>query len=347
MRNNFVLPIWHSYLAKWPPLMQRGRALLPGLGFCLLLVVSAHFLLEHYHFPVVLGALLLGIVFNQIAFHEEFSPGIDFCARHVMRMGIALLGLRLSFSQIVELGSTPLLIVTLGVTLTLLFSLFLALRLGLTRVTGIVAGAAVGICGVSAAMAVATVLSDQKSESQKHLIHTIVGVTALSSLCMFLYPALLLWLDLSEQQMGMFLGASIHDVAQVFGAGAMISTEVAQLAIYTKMLRVALLVPIVFLLAHFGRENHPNAIPTKLPVPVFLVAFIGFVLVVNVTAVPRQWVLSLSDFSQVCLWLAMAALGTKIQLMDLLQVGGKPILLLLLNTVFLALVSFVLIYFSV
>ena len=314
----------------------------PGICFCLVLVLASSYISEHYGITQILGALLLGMAFNSISRYDEFAPGLDFCVKNILRFGVALLGVRITFSQISALGAKPLLVVSVVVVTTLLFSVLLAKLLKVNQARGIISGAAVGICGVSAALAIASVIQSNK-DTEKHLLCTLIGVTGMSTICMILYPGILVSLSLSTEQMGLFLGASIHDVAQVFGAGDMISPEVAQLATYTKMLRVAMLVPTVMVLAFLCRSRTVSQSRFKRILPTFLIAFVGFVVLANMHIVPAQAISAASDLSQVCLWIAMAALGAKTNLVELWQVGKNTFILLLLNTCFVAGVSILLV----
>ncbi len=317
--------------------------LFPGIGFCLLLVLGSSYISEHYGSSTILGALLLGMAFNSIYKYPEFTPGLEFCAKNVLRIGVALLGVRITFSQITELGIHPIISVLAAVIGTISFSVALGYFLKVSLIKSIISGAAVGICGVSAALAVAAVLPTSKS-NERHLLCTVVGVAGVSTICMILYPGLLLSLNFSPEQMGIFLGSSIHDVAQVFGAGEMISPEVAQLATYTKMLRVALLVPAIMLFAYLFRGHAPEKSLINRILPWFLIAFIVLMLLANLGAMPSEAVTFCGDFSKLCLWIAMAALGAKTNLLELWQVGKKPFVLLLANTILIAGVSFFLVF---
>lgn len=318
----------------------------PGVGFCLLIVLASSYISEHYGSSKILGALLLGMAFNSIASYREISVGLEFCAKTVLRIGVALLGARITFSQISELGIRPLWIVVCVVVATLLFSLLVARLLKTGRFSALVAGAAVAVCGVSAAMAVASVLQSKLAESklaENHLLCTLVGVTGISTICMIVYPGLLLMLGLTPQQMGLFLGASVHDVAQVFGAGQMLSPQVAEMATYTKMLRVAMLVPLIMVLAFVFRAPDAGEKRYLATVPVFLFAFIGFVALANSGVLSPASLSGIHQLSQFCLWIAMAALGVKTNLVALWSLGKSPFLLLLLNTIFIAGLSLLLI----
>lgn len=316
--------------------------LFPGICFCLLLVLGSSYISDHYGSSKILGALLLGMAFNSIYKYPEFSAGLDFCAKNILRVGVALLGVRITFSQITDLGIHPIVVVTTVVVATITCSIFMGYLLKIGRSNSIISGAAVGICGVSAALAVAAVLPQNK-ENEKYLLCTVVAVAGISTICMILYPSVLLSLDMTAEQMGMFLGASIHDVAQVFGAGKIISPEVSELATFTKMLRVAMLVPTIMIFALLSRFHAPEKKLIGRIFPWFLIAFILLMITSNLQIIPSEAVTFFSSLSNLCLWVAMAALGAKTNLLELWQVGRKPFLLLLLNTIFIAGLSMVLV----
>jgi uncharacterized integral membrane protein (TIGR00698 family) len=341
---------------RFDALRASTMLLLPGIAFCMVIVLAANYITDHYGSPAILCALLLGMAFNNISKYPEFSRGLEFCGKTVLRCGVALLGVRITFNQITELGIQPVLVVMAVVTATLAFSLLIAKLLKIERIPAIIAGAGVAICGVSAALAVASVLPSNK-ETEKHLLCTVVGITGLSTIVMVVYPGMMVSLGFNPEQIGLFLGASIHDVAQVFGAGHMISDEVGELATYTKMLRVSMLVPVVLGLGFIyrkavleslklssagqGIESLKGAKPTIFPL--FLVAFVALVVLSNLSVIPTASVAFMGDLSAVCLLVAMAALGTKTNLIEMWKVGQKPFLLLLLNTVFIGLLAYLLI----
>lgn len=320
-----------------------GLKYLPGICFCLLVVLAANYLADHYGGTPVLGAILLGMAFNTISRYGEFAAGLDFCASWLMRAGVALLGTNIAFGQIIQMGIRPLIVVIAGVGATLLFSLLAGRLLKFAPKKSLVSGAAVAICGASAAMAVASVLPRNR-ESEQHLLCTLVAVTGFSTLAMMIYPGVLSRLDLTAEQAGLFLGASIHDVAQVLGAGQMMSDEVLHVATFTKMLRVTLLVPVVALFALIYSSPSEGRTVVRI-VPGFLIAFVLLSILANLAVIPADYVLQLGELSRFFLLMAMAALGTKTNLVELWNVGRKPFLLLLANTLFIAFVAAAVIFY--
>jgi uncharacterized integral membrane protein (TIGR00698 family) len=274
--------------------------------------------------------------------HEEGRcvRGIEFSARTILRIGVALLGLRITFGQIASLGVEPVAIVVAGVATTILLGLLLARLLGLGANFGYLSGGAVGICGASAALAISSALPPY-DKRERDTVLTVVGVTTLSTIAMVFYPMLARALGLGDAQAGMFLGGAIHDVAQVVGAGYTISQEAGDVATYVKLLRVATLIPVVLILSlllarRFAPIPGGAQRPKAPPFPLFLAGFVVLVVLNSLAPLPPLIVQSASTVSSWCLVTAIAALGMKTSLRDLLDVGWKPVGLMVAETIWIA-----------
>lgn len=185
------------------------------------------------------------------------------------------------------------------------------------------------------ALAISAVLPQDK-DSERNTIFTVISVTALSTIAMIAYPPIAQWLGLDAHQAGIFLGATIHDVAQVVGAGYSMSEETGDTATVVKLLRVAMLVPIVFSLSLLLRKRGDGGPRPALPLPLFIIFFVLFV-AINSSGIASTQVQELAgDVSRWCLVTAIAALGMKTSLKALLEVGWRPATLLVSETVFLA-----------
>ncbi|MEH6825433.1 MAG: putative sulfate exporter family transporter [Motiliproteus sp.] len=310
--------------------------LMPGFMLCLVVAMAAAFVSEHYGGPVILYALLMGMSLNYLSQEGRCMAGIQFTAKSILRVGIALLGARITFEQLLGLGITPIAIVVVGVPSTILFGVICGRWLGLSRSQSVLSGASVGICGASAALAVSAVLPEDK-DSERNLIFTVIGVTALSTLAMIVYPLVVAELGLTDTESGIFLGATIHDVAQVVGAGYMISDDVGDVATFTKLLRVASLVPVVIVITLlFARKGQSNAGRSGLPLPLFLIAFVVIVAINSTGVVPDSILEGLTQLSRWCLIVAMVGLGMKASFKELSCMGWTPVVLLVSETLFLA-----------
>ncbi|HEX4709111.1 YeiH family protein [Phenylobacterium sp.] len=312
-----------------------ARSVYPGVLVALTIALAADWLSSHYKAPVMLFALLFGMTFHFL--HEEGRciAGIEFASKAVLRTGVALLGARITVEQIIALGPVPVAMVVAGVATTLLVGLGLARLLGLSREFGVLSGGSVGICGASAALAIASVLPKNK-ESERDVILTVVLVTALSTIAMILYPMLVAAMGLDHQRAGLFLGGTIHDVAQVVGAGYMISQKTGDVATYVKLLRVAMLLPVVATIALVlsrGRGGRPGA---KAPIPMFLFGFAALVALNSLGFLPKPVVDGAGEISRWCLVVAIAALGMKTSFKALIAAGWRPVAVMGLETLWIA-----------
>jgi uncharacterized integral membrane protein (TIGR00698 family) len=315
---------------------QRVRELAPGVAVSAMVAAAASFLSEHYGAPVMLFALLLGLALNFLSGDGQCKPGIEFTARTVLRLGVALLGLRLTLAQMAALGWKPVAMVVVIVTVTILLSVVVARLLGFNRLFGLLTGGATAICGASAALALAAALPAHP-QKEKATLFTVIGVSALSTLAMIVYPMICQWLDLSPQQAGVFLGGTIHDVAQVVGAGYSMSRETGDAATVVKLMRVAMLLPVILCATLVTRAQNAGAGGARPPLlPGFAVGFLVLACLNSTGWVPATVQQFGNDASRWALTIAISALGMKTQLKELASVGIKPIALMVGETVFLA-----------
>jgi uncharacterized integral membrane protein (TIGR00698 family) len=316
--------------------LTRGRSLFSGVLACVVVSSAATFMAQQYGAPVMLLALLLGMAMNFLSAEGACGPGIAFTARTVLRIGVALLGLRITAAQIAALGWQPILIVVISVALTITAAMIAARLLGFRGKFGLLTGGATAICGASAALALSASMPHHPLKERATLF-TIVGVSCLSTLAMVLYPVFARALGLDAQQAGIFLGATIHDVAQVVGAGYSMSHETGDVATVVKLMRVATLLPVIVFASSLTRLQGEATGGKRPPLlPGFAVAFVGLVALNSTGFVPATAVALGNDISRWCLVAAVAAIGMKTSLRDLVTVGLKPVMLMLGETVFLA-----------
>jgi len=317
--------------------MSQARTLFPGVMACAVVAAAATFLADHYGAPVMLFALLLGLAMNFLSGEGPCAAGIAFTGRTVLRLGVALLGLRITVGQIAELGWQPLLIVVLSVVLTIGVSMLLARTMGFQSLFGLLSGGATAICGASAALALAAALPSHPLKERATLF-TVIGVSVLSTLTMIVYPMLAKAIGLDPRMAGVFLGATIHDVAQVVGAGYGMSQQTGDVATVVKLMRVAMLLPVIAfaVLLVRARESSEAGGPRPPLLPSFAVAFAVLVAINSTGWLPDVVAKTGSEFSRWCLVASIAGIGMKTQLRELTTVGVKPIVLMLAETVFLA-----------
>ena len=324
---------------SWPG-AKLVHAVYPGLLVAGTTALASTWLAQHYTAPVMLFALLFGMAFHFL--HEEGRcvAGIEFTSRSVLRVEVGLLGVRITLGQIASLGAWPVAAVIVGVATTIAFGFLLARRLGLSPMFGVLSGGAVAICGASAALAIASVLPRSDSR-ERDTVLTVVSVTALSTLAMILYPVFATSIGLDHKQAGIFIGGTIHDVAQVVGAGYTISNETGDIATYVKLLRVAMLLPAVFAISFLVARHGGHGEGARATLPLFLVGFAVLVVVNSIGLLPQVAIGLANEASRWCLVAAIAALGMKTSFKTLFAVGWRPVGLMVAETLWIgALVLF-------
>jgi uncharacterized integral membrane protein (TIGR00698 family) len=297
--------------------------------------IAATFLSIHYHASAMLFALLLGMALNFLAEEGRCLPGIQLASTAVLRTGVALLGLRITIAQVEALGWHTIALVVGTVALTIVAGILIARALKLGSAFGTLTGGAVAICGASAALAIASLLPRHKN-AERDASFTVIGVTALSTLAMIVYPILVATLGLDHRAAGIFLGGTIHDVAQVVGAGYSLSQETGDTATIVKLLRVAMLLPAclaIGLALHVRGATAAHAAPV---LPWFAVAFAALVAVTSMGWIPSPAIEAGSIISRWCLVTAIAAIGMKTSLKSLAEMGMRPVMLVVLETLLLA-----------
>ncbi|WP_265501635.1 YeiH family protein [Paracoccus beibuensis] len=316
-------------------LINRARLLAPGVTLSVTVAMAAQFLSSHYGVPVMLMAILLGMPLHFLAEDGRAGPGIDFAARGLLRIGVALLGLRVSMDMVARIGWPFVALIALSIAAVILVSVALARRLGRDRAFGLLTGGSVAICGASAAMAIASVLPPRDT-TERDLSFTVITVTALSTVAMILYPALTAMLGLDAHHSGLFLGGTIHDVAQVVGAGYSVSEESGDIATVVKLIRVTMLAPVVLIAALALRRRNPASGQRPPLLPGFVLAFLLLAVANSLHLVPAPVTDAASALSRAVLVAAVAAVGMKTSLARLADVGPAAILMLVGQTVLLA-----------
>lgn len=316
--------------------LSDASLLFPGFLISALIALAAQFISDHYGAPAMLMALLFGIALNFLSDDPKCKRGIAFSARTLLRIGIAMLGLRISFSMAADLGWPIVFFVIGAVTSTILFGLLISKFFGYGPRFAFLSAGSVAICGASAAMAISAILPiDERTEER--LVFTVVGVTILSTFAMILYPILADALSYDARLAGIFLGATIHDVAQVVGAGFSKSEETGDIATVVKLIRVSMLAPIILIASILIRRVSEKELGTsKRPplVPGFVLAFVVLVIINSVQIVPEIITEISVEISRWALLTAIAAVGMKTALREVINVGLPAISLLVIETAF-------------
>ncbi|GAA0793837.1 YeiH family protein [Marinobacterium sediminicola] len=323
------------------PLLSRFNLphLLPGLTLTLVLSLGALLLVKMPLPGIAMAgpltlAMLLGILAGHLAGNrlEQLSTqGLHFSRHYLLRAGIILYGLRISFDDLQAAGLSALLIDLVVVAVTLATAAWVGIRwLKLEARTAVLIGAGSAICGAAAVLASAPTIRAR----QQAVPIAIATVVLFGSAAMVLYPWLFTqpWVqalfDNGDVAFGRLVGATTHEVAQVTAIAATLPEEAAHTAVVTKLMRVMLLVPVLLLLSQlFGREETPAAGTQRLPIPWFALVFMLLPLVNTLELLPDNLLMLLHQLDQLFLAMAMAALGFATRLSAIRAAGWKPMVL--------------------
>jgi uncharacterized integral membrane protein (TIGR00698 family) len=319
------------------------KTLVPGLLVTALVAMAAAFLGSHYKGSMLLFALLLGLALHFVSEDKRCAAGIQFASSTVLRLGVALLGLRLTIDHVITLGWQTVVALMVAVGLTIALGLVLARLFKVDSALGVLIGGATAICGASAALAISSVLP-KSPHLERNTTLTVVGVTTLSTMAMVVYPLITHWMGFDAVTAGKFIGATIHDVAQVVGAGYSLSPEAGDVATITKLMRVAFLMPVLVAISLVVRARMAGApgsatagMAVKTPLlPWFTVAFVALMLINSTGWVPVRVQSGASDLSQAFLVLAIAGVGLKTSLKEVTELGWRPVAMIFLVTLGLA-----------
>jgi uncharacterized integral membrane protein (TIGR00698 family) len=324
------------------------RRNLPGLAVAFAVAVIGYVvhesvdILSPHIIAVVFG--VLGATFGRV--ESSFRPGLKVAGKRVLRMGIVLLGFRLSLGELGDLGPGALLSVAIVVVATFFGTQWLARRLGLSPSLGLLMATGYSICGASAIAAV----EPFADASEEEVAYSIALVTLCGTLAIVVLPSLGTLFGMSAHDFGSWVGASVHDVGQVVAAASTHGPESLKAAVVVKLVRVALLAPLLAMIAIAARRRSsgaPLADGAKHPpiLPLFIVLFLIAVAVRSSGVVPDSSADGvfgrIKTAETVLLAMGLVGLGSNVDLRSLRRVGGRPLVLGLASWGLVAVVSIV------
>ncbi|MEO9469028.1 putative sulfate exporter family transporter [Parasphingorhabdus sp.] len=309
---------------------KRGLfSIVPGLALVGVIALAALWLSEHYGPPVILMGLLIGLALNFVNANEKLLPGLDFASQTLLRCGIVLIGLRITFSQIAGLGITPFISLIVIMAAVILVGVVSAKLFRQDVMFGLLAGGATAICGASAALALWSIIGTRRLDQSQFTI-VLLGITLASAFAMSFYPTIAAFLGFTDVQAGFLIGASIHDVAQAIGGGFSYSNDAGEVATIVKLSRVAMLAPILIIVSIvLSRSNVRDAgsqgsgITFRQAIPWFIVGFLILVGVNTFVQIPEPVTSIGSTAAQACLLFAVVAAAVKSNMSGLLAHGWR------------------------
>ena len=309
-----------------------------GLLVCILAGILAAYISETTMIPVMLLAIIIGLLLHVLNSVSILKDGINWSSRSLLYAGVALMGLRIDLTDLSQIGFMAPLFVILTLITTLLVGYAVARALGQSKDFSILMSGAVGICGVSAAAAICSALEDNPLRDAQLAI-TVAGITVLSTLAMLLYPFISNALHLNILESGIFMGGGIHNVSQAVGAGYAVSNEAGDLAVIFKLIRVSMLLPVIIIISLVWGKGSSTPYPNvrsklKASTPPFLIVFCLLALLSCLNIIPDLAKNAGNISAHWALIISLVAIGIKTDTRLVMKVGAKPLTIMTLTTAF-------------
>ena len=295
-------------------------ALVAAIGY-----IAAPFVAKAVPIPNMVIALVVGIALNPLAARPAVQPGMNFCVKTLLRWAVALLGLRVGLGEIAALGLQTAALIVISMVATVMSGF------GRSAGFGALVGVGTAVCGASATLATSTVVPEYKGKAAD-IAFVVVAVNALATLAMLVYPPLCIVLGFDAQTTGVMLGGTIHDVAQVVGAGYAVSEPVGNTAVIVKLFRVFLLLPVVLSVGWYFTRMGMRHGEAHVPVPVFAIVFLLLCVLNSVMPLAPSWMPVYAPIKSVLveistwgLLLAIGALGLGTSLKTIIGLGWRHV----------------------
>lgn len=307
------------------------QRLAPGVGFaCLLawvsiLIANSGWVKTQLHFSPLLIVVLLGMLIGStVRLPDSLQEGVKYCQKPVLRLGVGLLGIRVSLQQISTIGISGVVTILICTAVTFLAGVWLVKLFKLDWKLGWLLATGTSICGASAIIAADTVVQSESKDSALSLaIITLWGTVGI-----FVYPLLNGLLHWGSFAYGSFCGATLHEVAQVVAAGSALDAKAQSIATIVKLARICLLAPMVVGMGWWLRRNGNAATAKVAIVPWFLVLFVvlastrSLIHSTEFDRIAKDWIEPAISF---VLSVGMAGVGLQSNFRDVFKAGWKPV----------------------
>ncbi len=281
--------------------------------------------------PMIIGIVLGMIYANSLRNHlpATWVPGIIFCSKKILRLGIILYGFRLTLADVAAVGLPAILVDVIIVTVTICGGVLVGKLLKMDSETALLTSVGSGICGAAAVLGAESTI---QSKPYKTAV-AVATVVIFGTLSMFLYPIAYRSgvLGLEPREMGIFAGSTLHEVAHAVGAGNAMGTDVSNVCVIVKMMRVMLLVPVLLVLAWWvatrKKASTQGGEKVKVSIPWFAIGFLLVICFNSLNLLPAAVVDGINYFDTFLLTMAMAALGAETSFEKFKKAGAKPFIL--------------------
>lgn len=314
--------------------MLHGVLLIALFSCAAFYIGEAQILKEISFSPMIIGIILGMLYANSLRNHlpETWVPGIQFCSKKILRLGIILYGFRLTFQDVVNVGMAGIAVDSIIVAVTILGGIYIGKLMKMDKDIALLTSIGSGICGAAAVLGAESTIQTKPYKTAV----AVATVVIFGTISMFLYPIAYRsgWLDLTPQQMGIFSGATLHEVAHAVGAGNAMGQEISNVSIIVKMIRVMMLVPVLLILGYWVAKKAKSGInadgsvqKTKVAVPWFAVGFLAVIGFNSFDLLPVPVVDAINYVDTFLLTMAMAALGAETSIDKFKKAGAKPFIL--------------------
>ena len=308
--------------------------LLIGLFSCAAFYIgSAQIFTELSFSPMIIGIILGMLYANSLRNNlpETWVPGIQFCSKKLLRLGIILYGFRLTFMDVVAVGLPGIIIDVIVVTVTVIGGYWLGKALKMDRDIALLTSIGSGICGAAAVLGAESTIQTKPYKTAV----AVATVVIFGTISIFLYPIAYRAgiLNLSPEEMGIYAGSTLHEVAHAVGAGNAMGPEISDVAVIVKMIRVMLLVPVLLILGYWTavsavkHGNVGNATKGKVTIPWFALGFLAVIGFNSFSLLPQSVVDIINYIDTFLLTMAMVALGAETSIDKFKKAGAKPFIL--------------------
>ncbi len=315
--------------------------LLIGLFSCAAFYIGEADIFKELSFsPMIIGIILGMLYANSLRNHlpETWVPGIQFCSKKLLRLGIILYGFRLTFQDVLNVGMAGILVDAIVVAVTIIGGVYLGKLLKMDKEIALLTSIGSGICGAAAVLGAESTIQTKPYKTAV----AVATVVILGTISMFIYPIAYRAgiLQLTPDEMGIYAGSTLHEVAHTVGAGNAMGTEISNVAIIVKMIRVMLLVPVLLILGYWvamqaKRGNTAGASRGKVSIPWFALGFLAVIGFNSFNLLPAAAIDTINYIDTFLLTMAMVALGAETSIDKFKKAGPKPFILAFLLYVWL------------
>ena len=317
--------------------MKFDKEYLHGILIILLFALAAFYIgdfevVKSMSFSPMIVGIVLGMIYAntlRAALPATFTPGIQFCSKRILRLGIILYGFRLTLQDVTEVGIPAIIVDALMVTITICGGVMVGKWLKMDKEISLLTSVGAGICGAAAVLGAESAL---RVKPYKTAV-AVSTVVIFGTISMFLYPVLYRngVFSISPELMGIFTGASVHEVAHVVGAGNAMGESVGSVAIIVKMIRVMMLVPVLLIISYtIARKASQSDAPGKINTPWFAILFLVVIVLNSFIPLSDSVRNGINTFDTFLLTMAMTALGAETSFDKFKKAGSKPFVLALI-----------------